>query len=156
MIKRNDCSQGFSLVELIIVIAVMSILGAISSYSWKQYVDNSSLRAAGRDVAAEISLYRQKSIGESKTYTMTFDISGNRYIVSNDPGSTADDIIKSFAAFGSGIRVVSTTFSGNAFDMQPRGLLDGSGTINLTNARGSTSTVTVNQAGRTHVEFTMR
>lgn len=150
IMKTNDCNRGFSLVEMLVAIAILGILATMSNYGWQRHVASMNLRTAARDLASEISLYRQKAMGESTNYTMTFDVGNNRYII------TPGNIIKSFAVFGSGISLNSLTFAGADFIIQSRGLLNKSGSIILVNARNSTATVTVDIAGRTHVEFNMQ
>jgi prepilin-type N-terminal cleavage/methylation domain-containing protein len=149
IMKTNDCNRGFSLIEILIVLGILGILGAMSTFSWQRYVANTDLRTAGRDLASEISLYRQKAMGESTSYTMTFEVANNRYIV------TPGDIVKSFASLGSGIRLDSLTFVDAVISIQSRGLLS-NGRIILVNGRGSSATITVDLAGRTHVEFNMQ
>jgi prepilin-type N-terminal cleavage/methylation domain-containing protein len=147
--KIIDRNRGFSLLEVLVVLGILGILGSMSAYTWQRYVANSNLRTAARDMASVISLYRQKAVGESTAYTMTFEIVNNRYII------TPGDIVKSFAGYGSGVRLNPVTFAGSIISIQSRGLLS-NGTITMVNARGSSATITVDQAGRTHVEFNMQ
>jgi prepilin-type N-terminal cleavage/methylation domain-containing protein len=154
IMKKNDCNRGFSLVEILVVIGILGILGSISSYSWQRYVANMDLRTAARDLASDISLCRQKAMGENTNYKMTFEI--DKYTVTPDPDTIpSGNTIKSFASYGSVIRLDSLTFSGAVIHIQSRGLLD-NGTIKLANVRDSKAIITVDRAGRTHVEFTMQ
>jgi type IV fimbrial biogenesis protein FimT len=142
-------SKGFSLIELLIVIAIFGVVGSMAAFTWQKIVANNNLRSAARELSADIALYRQWAVGQGAAYVVTFNIGSNNYTV--NPGN----IVKSPASFGSGCAVTATTFSGDVINIQARGLLD-NGAVTMTNTRGSTATMTVDVAGRTRVEFNMQ
>jgi len=144
-------AKGFSLAELLIVIAIIGILAAVAGYSWQRYVTNSNLRTAARDIASDFSLAKENAIKESRNYTITFDVGANSYTMA--PAGTT----KSPATFGSDIRLTlaSFGFTGPVITFQSRGTAS-AGRVALTNGRGSTANVVVNITGKNYVEFAMQ
>ena len=61
-----NSKQGFSLIELIVAIAIISILLTIASFSWQRYTANTNLRSAARQVASDFSKYYARSISEGE------------------------------------------------------------------------------------------
>jgi prepilin-type N-terminal cleavage/methylation domain-containing protein len=152
--------KGFSLVELLIVIALISIFAMIGVNSWQRYVTNANLRSATRDVASDILLCKEKAVSESKQYQITFNSGANTYTIGQwNSGTSVFDIIqtKTPLTFGPGNSILDTTFAGNTVTFLPRGTISGGlGSVRLTNTRNSTATVTINITGKTRVEFTMQ
>ena len=146
------CKKGFTLIELIIVIAVMGVIAAIGSFAWNKYTTNANLRAAARDVASDFFVTRGKAVSESVSYRITFDVPGNSYTITNV--STGAAQTKTPASLAADIAFQSANF-GAAVDFQSRGTVD-AGNVVLRNNRGSTAKITVNITGRTYVEFTMQ
>ncbi len=142
-------SKGFSLVELMIVIALMGIMAGIGSFAWSKYTMNANLRAAARDVASDIFVTREKAVSESTGYRITFDVGGNSYTIANTVTGTSQT--KALGAFAPGIVLQSASFGGN-MNFQARGTVD-AGNLVLRNSRNSTATITVNITGRTYVSF---
>jgi prepilin-type N-terminal cleavage/methylation domain-containing protein len=144
-------AKGFSLAELLIVIAIIGILAAVAGYSWQRYVTNANLRTAARDIAADFSLAKENAIKESRNYTITFDVGSNSYTMA--PAGTA----KSPATFGSDIRLTLANFgfAGPVITFQSRGTAS-AGRVALTNGRGSTANIVVNITGKNYVEFAMQ
>jgi len=147
--------RGFSLIELIIVIAVMGILGSLAAYSWTRYVANSNLRTATREVMADLALARQKAISEGVQYRLTFTAGSSAYTISASPFSTSTT--KNLTDFGTNLSVQSVSFGSGQVTFLPRGTLSSNtGTVVLTNSRNSMATITINITGRTYVQFNMQ
>jgi len=76
-------THGFSLIELIIVMAILGTLLGIASYSWSRYTENSRLKTAVREVIADLEFARERAKGEGITYTVTFTEGSANYTISN-------------------------------------------------------------------------
>ena len=152
--KRTCISTGFSLIELMIVIALISIVSAIAVPTWQKYTANTNLKTAAREVMADLSNAKQQAVEENlDVYRLTFNVAGNSYALSRTDGVTL--WTKPLDSFGSGILIDSVTFTGSVVNFQKRGTAS-LGRVRLRNGPGSTATVTVTITGRTHVEFTMQ
>jgi type IV fimbrial biogenesis protein FimT len=157
--KRLYFRTGFSLVELIVVIALIAIVAAFAVPVWQNYSANSNLKAAARELMADLSNARQRAVEENlDVYRLTFNPVGNSYALSRtDTGVTL--WTKSVADFGSGISIDGANppnFSGGAVvSFRKRGTLS-AGNVTLRNGLGSTATITVNITGRTYVQFAMQ
>lgn len=138
-----------------IVIGLMAILGSLAAYSWPRYVDNTNLKAAAREVMADMALAKQKATSEGVQYRLTFTAGAGNYTISASPFSTVQT--KSLTAFGNGLSVQSVSFTSGQITFLPRGTLSGgTGTVVLRNGRNSTATITINFTGRTYVAFAMQ
>jgi prepilin-type N-terminal cleavage/methylation domain-containing protein len=154
--KKTGIPMGFSLVELIIVIALLSIVSAFAVPVWQRYAANTDLKTAAREVMADLSNAKQQAVEENlDVYRLTFNVAGNNYALSRtDTGATS--WTKSAASFGNGILIGSVNFSGGSMvSFQKRGTVS-MGNLTLRNGLGSTATITVNITGRSYVQFNMQ
>lgn len=145
-IRKN---KGFTLIELIIVIALIGILAAIAAPNFTRYRDNANLREAARDISSDFQLYKQRAMAENINYRITFI--GNNYTI--ERGAAWDDVAtKTVGANNAPIRIFSTTYAGG-ITFSPRGTTT-SGTLVLKhNGRGSTATITTSTMGRVSVAY---
>lgn len=147
--------RGFSLVELMIVIALIGILSAVGMFAWMGYRDNANLRTAARDIATDITASRQRSVAEGVRYRLTFNTGTGSYTIAADPFAVVEN--RSLADAGPNVTISGTSFALGQLTFLPRGTLSGAtGNVVLTNNRGSQATITVNITGRTHVQFAMQ
>ncbi len=142
--------KGFSLIELLIVIAILGTLLGIASYTWSRYQDNANLRTAVRELIADLEEAREKAKAENSTYSLTFTENSPAYVITGGGVSRT----KSLSPFGPGIVVESTNFNQEQVSFLPRGTLNSNtGRIIVKNSRGSKATVTINVTGRIYVAY---
>lgn len=146
--------RGFSLVELMIVIAIMGILLTMALPSWHRYRLNADLKSAAREIAGDIFTLKQRAVGEQSPYRIIFDLGNHSYQLINV--STGNVVrTRNLTEFGYGITMTGSTFNNDTINFSTRGTV-APGSITLSNTRNSTATVTVNITGRTHVSFNMQ
>ncbi|MCX5837335.1 MAG: type II secretion system protein [Deltaproteobacteria bacterium] len=153
--KRTCISTGFSLIELMIVIALISIMLAVAVPTWQKYRANTDLKTAAREVMADLSNARQQAVAENlDVYRLTFNVTGNDYALTRTDTGVAL-WTKSVALLGSGVVIDSVNFGGSDISLNKRGTVS-NGNLVLRNSLGSRAKITVNITGRTYVEYTMQ
>lgn len=73
--------NGFSLLEVVIVISILGFLLAVGAPLWSNFTYNCNLKAAVRQVATDIRETQSKAAAELKYYGIEFDEGGNAYRV---------------------------------------------------------------------------
>lgn len=149
-------NKGFTLVELMIVIAIIGILSSVSMYGWLGYQNNVNLKTAAAEVMSDIASCKQLSVSKGCDYIMQFTDGSPTYTITAPtcapPPSTQT---KSLTSFGSGLTVSNTNFTSDRVNFIPRGT-SSFGVITLRNSKNSTATITINITGRAYVSFAMR
>lgn len=79
-VYSGRCS-GFTLVELLIVIAFMAILAGIAVPVFVQWSDNLQYREAGRNLAAFVRSARSEAIAKNRQYRVNIDIAAKTYLL---------------------------------------------------------------------------
>lgn len=63
--------QGFTLLEFLIVLAVLAILGGVAAVSFNAYIQSSRLNQAAQEVAEALRSVGSRALTESRGYTIT-------------------------------------------------------------------------------------
>jgi prepilin-type N-terminal cleavage/methylation domain-containing protein len=72
---------GFTLVEMMLVVAIVAIFAALAVPSWQRYQSNNQLRAAARSVSNAFSYARSRAVATGNRYVVAFAV---------DPGNPND------------------------------------------------------------------
>jgi len=153
---KMKTSKGFSLVELIIVIAIIGILASISSYAWQRHVNNANLRTAARDLVSDFQSCKVKATSENRNYQISFVTGTNSSYTFSAPATdthTAASTTKLPTVHGAGIEI--TNAPAGIMTFWARGT-SSNGTVIMTNSIGSIATIRTNITGKAYVTFAMQ
>lgn len=91
--KKKSNNKGFSLVELIVVIAIMAVLVAVLAPQFTKYIDqsrksNDAATVAGIVTAAQVGIADTTNGVQPATYTIKVTTTGTQITASNDVSTT--------------------------------------------------------------------
>jgi prepilin-type N-terminal cleavage/methylation domain-containing protein len=72
--ERHRRRGGFTIIEVMIVVAIVAIFAAYAVPSWQQYQRNLQLRAAARSVANAFSMARSRAITTGNRHIVVFAV----------------------------------------------------------------------------------
>jgi prepilin-type N-terminal cleavage/methylation domain-containing protein len=159
--KGRDNGGGFTLMELIITMAIIAIVAFIAVPSFQRIAINGNLKTAVRDIASDFALYKERAVAENCMYRISLNVAGNSYQLQqcNNTGSPCGGWTaiqdKNLSGYANDIIFDSGETTITNCDIQTRGTVD-MGTIVLRNSRSSTGTIRINITGRTNVQFNLQ
>ena len=152
-------NTGFTLVELLIVIAIMGIIAAVTIPGYLAFIPNYRLRSAAEELQGDIQFAKIRAIKLGVVVSIRVNTATDTYTMFVDNGAGANTgngaldgdegaPIKT-ATMASGIDITGVTFTNNAVQFNSRGLPFNwnNGQISITNTKGRTAVVEVDEAG---------
>lgn len=88
----GHCRQGFTLVELLIVVSLMAILAAIVLPSATPAVSQ-HLQAAAEMAASDLGYARSLAVSNSSYYRIVIEVNNNLYRIEHSGSNTALDVL---------------------------------------------------------------
>jgi prepilin-type N-terminal cleavage/methylation domain-containing protein len=151
--------KGFTLIELMIVIAIMGIISAISAPNIVKGLPKYRIKRAARDLTSNIRAARSTAIKKSTNTTIVFDLDNNRYSINGKWYPTTEtntnNVLSEYYGSGVSFGVGNSeepegpcSFDNNTVIFNSRGInRSDSGEIYLTNNEGASYRVEINSAG---------
>ncbi len=81
---RSD--RGFTMLELMIAVAIAGILVITAYTNWRKYSDQQRLRYSVIQVASSLRQGEERAKAERSTYTITFTASSSAYVIQRVSG----------------------------------------------------------------------
>lgn len=122
--------QGFTLLEMVIVLAIISVLAVITYPDMRRMYERYELKTEAREMVSNLRSLRQTAIAEEHETSFQLDNTQRpaRYFLYFDSGTTAKQVM-----FGPGISMERGNFGGSRVRFYPNGTSSISGTITLRN-----------------------
>jgi prepilin-type N-terminal cleavage/methylation domain-containing protein len=151
--------KAFTLLELMVVIAIIGIIGLIAAPNLVTGLPKYRIKRAARDITSKIRAARSEAIKTSSNVTIEFDIGNDKYRIGDQwyPNGSLSDHYGSGVRFGVGNSGESDecTFPDNAdgncnVTFNSRGMSNATGSdpaIYLTNTEGAAYRIVIYTAG---------
>jgi type II secretory pathway pseudopilin PulG len=146
---------GISLVEVIVVLALIALAGSIALTPMLDWRHGMRLHAAVNEIRTDLTLARMRAVKENMDVAVWFDPSAGQYRVTyTDPGGNA--VLVKAHAFPPGVRIAveNPAYTLDGWGHQAVFSARGTarpGTLVLANARGVTRQIVINFLGRVDV-----
>jgi len=109
--KLKNNNQGFTLIELIIVIAIASIIMAIAVQSYISIIKGAKFREASRGIASVLRDARSRAVNHNLEYRVSFNVANSRYQLqqgnSNSGSTTWTPVYSDWMKFQSGVTMAA-------------------------------------------------
>jgi len=154
--------RGFSLIEVLVVIAIIAVLSTLAIPNYISWMSNRRLQSASSEIQRAIQLARMTSIKENAKVVITFNPGAHSYTAFVDDGGGgggADNHVRDSgerlirtATFHSDINL-TTSFVGQQLLFDGRGFSNAVGSgITLTHPTAGTRIVDVGITGSSRVQ----
>jgi len=83
--------SGFTLIEMMIVIAIMAIFAAIAVPNFLSYMPKSRLNGAARQIMGDLMAARMKAVSQNNEFKIFFLANGHEYMILDDDNNNGTD-----------------------------------------------------------------
>jgi type IV fimbrial biogenesis protein FimT len=144
-LRRQE--QGWSLTELLVVLAIMGIMAALAGPSYQSLTARGQARSVTIEIASELRLARQLAMARRERLRVIFDREGRTITLRR---ADAEGILHVYQYGGKGV-VVEEPTAGSELLFHPSGRSVTPTTIRVRDSQGGATTFTVSITGRVSV-----
>ncbi len=145
-------TRGFSLLELLVVLALITALSGVALLQGPRLLGGWRLAAAARQIVMELKFARARAILTSATHRVHFFTADSTYRQERQRASGTYDAIAAAAPLPTSVAIAACTAAGSGISFRPRGNAGAFGTVTLRNAYGQQRAVIVDIVGRIRVQ----
>ncbi|MFZ1946760.1 MAG: GspH/FimT family pseudopilin [bacterium] len=147
---RETRQGGFSIIELLVVVVIITILLAAGLPAMQKHTGLSKLKQATDEVSSSLKLARQRAVATTGTVVVQFDKRNSRfYLFDDENGSGARDGNETMAGpydIPKGVALAEVGFANSRVAFGPLGGASESEAVVLVNARADAQRVDVTSA----------
>lgn len=146
ILSPSICDRGFTLMELLVAVAIFSVVVAVAIPTWMILLPTYSLNSAARQIQSELHRIKMQAIAENVTFRLAFSDAADNYTVERVAGTTTQQGTKPLPEQ---IDVRNSITLG--FTSRGTASPGGGGTIKLCNSRGAGTNVVLSSTGRVRI-----
>jgi prepilin-type N-terminal cleavage/methylation domain-containing protein len=144
---KNMKKQGFTLVELMIVIAILGLIAVLSVPNIKGFLQTWKLNGETQELATTLRTARSAAVKRNIDVVFSFDINNDTYFYfedsDGDGGHDNDEYMSATRELPPGIVITAHTLPTASLTFGSKGETGSSGTITLRNSRNNTKSIRI-------------
>ena len=153
-------ATGFSLIELLIVIAIFSILVAIASPNFTKYKANTKLKEAARKITQDIQFCKRMAVAENTHFRITINKATSEYTIQrkiSDSSWTNVSSTKKISEDDEDIKISDDpTYGSDQILFQPRGTTN-AGTLKIKHGKiQSEASIITSLMGHVRIQYDLK
>ncbi|MFQ5684259.1 MAG: Tfp pilus assembly protein FimT/FimU, partial [Candidatus Binatia bacterium] len=139
---------GFTLIEILVALAIFGILAAIAIPNWATLIPSYRLNSSGRQLQSELHKTKSRAVSENTRFHLVFSATSYRIERYNGTGYLPTGETKPLPP---GISIESMSTSNLGFTARGTATPGTGGTVKLCNSKGAGMNVVVSSTGRIRV-----
>ncbi len=158
---RKD--KGFTLLEVIVVIAIIGIVSAIAIPNYMSWVSDMRMKAAVRDLKSDMNTAKLRAIRENASVSMVFQTATSSYEIFVDNGAgggvannwvrDGGEIRLNLATLPAGVTLPEVVFNAETrFSFNGSGLPNVDGHVYMTNTKHDFRGISLSRVGNARIQ----